>query len=210
VCPVTLVSDGKRPETRHLCFAACWSSVRQRPFPRPKSLDAPEPGALKVNNFHGKPIAYNGLAFSGSPVLVFWNGYIEPFLEDIAFRAIDLTMSAAKDRGIGLRQPLLEVQGQLYSLCRRTFDRMASIDQRLRKAGVLDEVPLRSTVNELARMHQFIDRRIEAELSAIALPATPGVWKRVNQWHKDNQLLFWAIPTSVAIIGLAAKIFGLF
>jgi hypothetical protein len=121
-------------------------------------------GTFKVNNFHGKPIAYNGLAFSGSPVLAFWNGYIEPFLEDIAFRAIDLTMSAAKDRGIGLRQPLLEVQGQLYSLCRSTFDRMANIDQRLRKAGVLDEVPLRSTANELpkakigrrAPLHYFV------------------------------------------------------
>src|ERR1039457_2506173 len=42
-CPVTLVSDGKQPKTRHLCFAACWSSVRQRPFSRPKSPDAPEP-----------------------------------------------------------------------------------------------------------------------------------------------------------------------
>ena len=42
-CPVTLVSDGKRPEIRHLCFAACRSSVRQRACSGPKSPDAPEP-----------------------------------------------------------------------------------------------------------------------------------------------------------------------
>ena len=41
-CPVTLVSDGKQPETRHLCFAACRSSVHERAFCDLKSPDAPE------------------------------------------------------------------------------------------------------------------------------------------------------------------------
>jgi len=50
--PVTLVSDGKRPEIRHLCFAACWSSVRQRPFSRPKSPDAPEPVGAEIHFDH--------------------------------------------------------------------------------------------------------------------------------------------------------------
>ena len=39
----TLVNDGKRLEIRHFCFAACGSSVRQKVFAGPKSLDAPEP-----------------------------------------------------------------------------------------------------------------------------------------------------------------------
>src|ERR1019366_9507811 len=39
----TLVSDGKRLEIRHFCFAACGSSIRQEVFAGPKSLDAPEP-----------------------------------------------------------------------------------------------------------------------------------------------------------------------
>jgi hypothetical protein len=130
---------------------------------------------VKVNDFYGKPIAYEGLAFSGSPVLIFWNGYIEPFLEDIAFRAIDLTLKSSADRTIPIRQPLLEVQGQLYGLCHKTFDRMANIDQRLRKTGVRDEVPVRRTDKELARMHQFIDKRIDAELRVIAVSATPGI-----------------------------------
>jgi uncharacterized protein DUF2779 len=40
---VTLVSDGKPREIRHLRFAACRSSVRQRVFSGPKSPDAPGP-----------------------------------------------------------------------------------------------------------------------------------------------------------------------
>jgi hypothetical protein len=34
----TLVSDGKRLEIRHFCFAACGSSIRQEVFAGPKSL----------------------------------------------------------------------------------------------------------------------------------------------------------------------------
>jgi hypothetical protein len=41
--PVTLVSDWKLLEIRHVCFAACRSSVRQPVFSGPKSPDAPEP-----------------------------------------------------------------------------------------------------------------------------------------------------------------------
>jgi hypothetical protein len=41
--PVTLVSDGKPLQIRHLCFVASRSSVRQGVFSGPKSPDAPEP-----------------------------------------------------------------------------------------------------------------------------------------------------------------------
>jgi len=161
---------------------------------------------LRVNDFYGKPIAYSGIRFSGSPVLVFWNGYIEPFLKDISFRAIDLSMRVAADRKIPLRQPLLEVQGQLYSLCRRAFDRMANIDQRLRKAGVLDQVPLRRTEKELARMLQFIDKRIDAELRAI--PAAASRFARLNAWYTARPLIARAIGPAVAAVRYIAKFFG--
>ena len=159
-----------------------------------------------MNDFYGKPIAYSGIRFSGSPALVFWNGYIEPFLEDISFRAIDVSMKVAADRKIPLRQPLLEVQGQLYSLCRRAFDRMANIDQRLRKAGVLDEVPLRRTEKELARMLQFIDKRIDAELRAI--PAAASRFARLNEWYTARPLIARAIGPAVAAVRHVAKFFG--
>jgi hypothetical protein len=161
---------------------------------------------LKVNDFYGKPIAYSGIRFSGSPAQVFWNGYIEPFLEDISFRAIDLSMKVAADRKIPLRQPLLEVQGQLYSLCRRTFDRMANIDQRLRGDGFPAKVGPRRTENELARMHQFIDKRIDAELRAI--PAAPSRFARLNEWYAARPLIARAIGPAVAVVRHVAKFFG--
>ena len=164
---------------------------------------------VRVQNFYGKPIAISGVRFRGSSELVFWNHYIEPFLEDISFKAIELAMKVAADRKIPLREPLLEARGQLHSLCRRAFDRMANIDQRLRGGGFPDNVQLRDTRNELAQMHQFIDKRIDAEL--LAVPVKSNSWMaQVNQWQKENPFLFWLIPLTVAIIGLLGKISGLF
>jgi hypothetical protein len=159
-----------------------------------------------VNDYYGKPIAYSGIRFNGSPIQVFWNGYIEPFLQDIAFRAIDLAMKSAAERKIPLREPLLEVKGNLYSLCHRTFERMADIDQRLRKGGVLNEVPIRRTDNELARMHQFIDKRIDAELRAI--PAAPSRFARLNEWYSTHPLIARAIGPGLTAIRHVAKYFG--
>lgn len=164
---------------------------------------------VRVTDFYGKPIAISGVKFSGSTELVFWSRYIEPFLEDISFKAIELAMKVAEERKIPLRQPLLEAQGQLYGLCRRAFDRMATIDQRLRSGGFPEKVQLRNTHNELARMQQFIDKRIDAELRAIPIKSSSRM-ARVNQWQKENPFLFWLIPLSVAIIGLLGKISGLF
>jgi hypothetical protein len=163
---------------------------------------------VRVSDFYGKPIAISGVRFSGSTELVFWNRYIEPFLEDISFKAIELAMKVAADRKVPLRQPLLEVQGQLYRLCCRAFDRMANIDQRLRGGGFPDKVQLRNTHNELARMHQFIDKRIEAELRALAMPVTPNWWKRLNQWFKDHPLVPWLIGLPFLVLG-ACKALGL-
>jgi hypothetical protein len=159
-----------------------------------------------VDDFYGKPIAISGVRFSGSSELAFWNGYIEPFLKDISFRAIDLSISVAADRKIPLHQPLLEVQGQLYSLCHRTFDRMANIDQRLRGAGFPAKVPLRNTDKELAQMRQFIDKRIDAEFRAI--PAAPSRFARLNEWYTARPLIGRAIGPIVGVVRHVAKYLG--
>ena len=152
---------------------------------------------MHLNDFYGKPIAIGpGIRFGGSSEGVFWCGYIEPFLEDISFRAIDTAMEKAKDRRIPLGQPLREVQGQLHGLCCRAFDRMASIDQRLRGGGFPDKVQLRNTDKELARMHQFIDKRVEGELRAI--PAAPSAFARLNSWYTEHPLVVRAIGLVIA------------
>ena len=55
VSPVTLISDGKPREIRHLRFAACRSSVRQRVLSGPKSPDAPEPNRAESRKYPTQP-----------------------------------------------------------------------------------------------------------------------------------------------------------
>lgn len=155
-------------------------------------------GEMKVATFVGTPIRYNGLRFSGSVPLVFWNGYIEPFLQDIAFRAIDLTMNAATERKLDLGQPLTEVQGQLYSLCRRVYDRMAHIDRNLRAADAQQaEVPSRDIDRELIQLRLFIDKRIDAERRA--LPDPPGRLARISRWYREHPIFARVIGPVIAV-----------
>jgi hypothetical protein len=163
---------------------------------------------IRVNDFYGKPIAIRGVKFSGSVELVFWSRYIEPFLEDISFKAIDMAIEKAAEREIPLVRALPEVQGQLHGLCRRVYDRMASIDQRLRGGGFPEKVQLRGTAGEVARMRQFIDKRIDGELWATKASAAPKKWGRANQWFKDHPLVPWLIGLPFLILG-ACKALGL-
>src|ERR1022692_5072587 len=48
---VGLVSDWKRLKLKHMCFAVCRSSARERAFSGPKSPDAPEPPFLPTGEF---------------------------------------------------------------------------------------------------------------------------------------------------------------
>jgi len=89
-------------------------------------------GGLSCKDFYGREIHYGGVKFEGSPREVFWNGYIEPFLEDITYRAIDFTINICKDKEEKIQEPLLETDRQLKSLVRKTYASMADVDRRLR------------------------------------------------------------------------------
>ena len=41
---------------------------------------------FQIKKFDGSPIRFGEIEFSGSPQDVFWNGFIEPFLEDTAIK----------------------------------------------------------------------------------------------------------------------------
>ena len=130
------------------------------------------------------------------------------FCKHIASRAIDLALRAVRERNIKTREPLLDAQGQLYSLIRRAFDRMATIDHNLRFADAHTDVPMKNTDSKQEQVRHFVDRRIEAEFKA--LPPTSKRWTKLNQWHKDNPIISWAIGLSIAIAGLVGKLKGLF
>jgi hypothetical protein len=46
---------------------------------------------LKLTDYFGKEIPYSGIGFEGSPQIVFWKGFIQPFLQDITSRCFSRT-----------------------------------------------------------------------------------------------------------------------
>ena len=155
---------------------------------------------FQVKSFDGRTIAYQGVEFEGSPRLVYWSRYIEPFLEELCISEVGRAVSMAKERDVDARLLLPEVQGFLLAGCRTIYARMAEIDRRLRGKGFPNRVEPRSTEQELRTMERFLDERIRAELE---------MWTGKSSfeiWYERNKVWVWAIGIFISVVGLLAKV----
>jgi hypothetical protein len=156
---------------------------------------------LKVKQFGGREISYQGIGFDGSPRTVFWGRYIDPFLEALSIEEIDFAVSSAKERKVDATLLLPEVQGVLVAAVQEIFQQMAEIDRRLLGNGNPESVPLRSVEGDVSRICAFIDDRIKCELA---------MWKpksAAEEWYEENKFLVWLVGIIVAVVGFAAKFY---
>jgi hypothetical protein len=157
---------------------------------------------FRCKDFYGKEMQYQGISFEGSPREVFWARYIEPFLEDISYRAIDQTIRFCNEKKGKLEKPILETAELLKILVRKTYELMADVDRRLRGCGYPETIGKRSVDAEVATMDRFIDDRVQSEIAMYKRP-----WK-IDDFYKDHPFLFWFITLALGIIGAAfIKIF---
>jgi hypothetical protein len=153
-----------------------------------------------IKTFDEREISYAGVGFDGSPRMIFWTRYIEPFLEALAVSEIGIAVSMAKGKGVDAKLLLPEVQGLLSSGFRKVYARMAEVDRRLRGKGFPNTVELRSVESEVRRMDEFLDERIRSELM---------MWKpksRREGWYERNKFFVWAVGILITIVfGLLAR-----
>jgi hypothetical protein len=147
---------------------------------------------MRVRDFHGREICYQGVGFEGSPRTVFWSRYIEPFLEDITFRAVDYALKLSAEKGVNPQWVLTEVQGLLHSYTRKTLERMSDIDARLRKPTLLGSTARRSIDRERGGMERFIDARINAEL-AVRSSMRFALISRATTSSSETLTLIWSM-----------------
>jgi hypothetical protein len=97
---------------------------------------------VRLTDFFGKEISYigGGLEFEGSPREFFWNGFIQPFLNDIVSRNFSETERFCREKGLDWRLPLEETALLLKIGINKAYNRMSAIDQRLRGKGYPDSV----------------------------------------------------------------------
>lgn len=142
---------------------------------------------LSVKRFDGRTIGYSGIAYEGSPEQVFWSRYIEPFLEDLTLRQFTDTVKLALEREVDARAALKETHDLLLSACRKTYRRMADIDQQLRGGGFPQSVPTKDWKKHYSIMQAFIDKHHQAELAMLKEP------NRMERWYGHNKGLAWAL-----------------
>jgi hypothetical protein len=158
--------------------------------------------------FDETKIQYQGeVIFEGSPREVFWGHYIEPFLEDISYRAIDQAIHLCKDKNVRLNEPLLETTQLLKLLFRKTFNLMADIDRGLRGRGYPQNIEKRGVDAEIAAMDKFIDTRVESD---IRMYKTKSISERLNDFYHKYQLLLWIVGITVGLFSVALGIAALY
>lgn len=157
---------------------------------------------LNVKKADGKEIRYKGIEFEGSPEHVFWNGYIEPFLEQLAFGLIEAGMERSASKKCDLTPVLNEIQELLRLGVSNVYSEMADVDRRLRGKGFPQNVSLKNTDGYIHRMEAFIARRIETERR---------LWKPVPIWeriYENNKFLVWLLGFCVSVLGVIAAFAG--
>lgn len=157
-------------------------------------LNSGKPITLK--QFNGRTISYEGNGFEGSPRRVFWSGYIEPFLENLVIRQIENANLTAQNKNVDLKTFLPELQDLLVAGCRKVYDRMAEVDQRLLGKGFPENVQIRSIEHEFELIKSFISDHINAELR---------MWKP-KRWYDG---LYERHKSAIGILSLIVGIAGL-
>jgi hypothetical protein len=95
----------------------------------------------------------------------FWNGFIQPFLQDITSRSFAETREFCIARGIEMKQPTEETAILLKAGINQIYERMSDIDRRLRGKGFPNAVPKYNPRSEIESSEAFVLERMTAELA---------------------------------------------
>ena len=116
----------------------------------------------EVKKFYGGTIKYSGVEFSGTPVLVFWEGFIEPFLEHGIVEILEQVADEALAKQLDPEPCINKAAGSLNGAIAKTYNRMAEIDQRLRGKGDPDSVKRKDVTEKIEKMRNFLQRHKNA------------------------------------------------
>lgn len=128
---------------------------------------------FEIERFDGSKISYQGIAFAGSPVEVFWRGFIEPYIEDESLKILEQAGQLATECEIPPESVVNEARCLLHVVVRRVYGKMSEVDRTLRGDGF--NFPDRKDVtSHIAAMSAYID----SEARIIALKASKNLNKQ--------------------------------
>ena len=89
---------------------------------------------VRVKKFDGKFISHSGCRFSGTAVQVFWNGYIEPYIENVVKKKIKETIELAKVKNVPISAVIESTKANLSGGIDTIYRKMQKVDSRKLKS----------------------------------------------------------------------------
>jgi len=117
---------------------------------------------LEIENYYGKPIRYSGIKYDGSPRVVYWGGFIEPFLENGIIKSLSELEKVCLQKNLDINDYVNEMEDLLRTLVVKTYNNMAEIDQILRGNGYPKSVTKFNVSDKITNMEDYLKKYIVA------------------------------------------------
>lgn len=135
---------------------------------------------LDITNIHGKPVRYSGIKFEGSPRVVFWSGFFEPFLSKAARESLQWTIDTCRERHLDAGEYVTETRDLLALLVERVYEHIVRTDQVLRGGGFPNTVAPVNVSSKVDATKRYLDDLVVALThSGAPAPAPPSPGKEI-------------------------------
>ncbi len=123
-------------------------------------------GKFKVTKYDGKEIHYEGKSeFVGSPRIVFWEGFIEPFIENGIQKTLDEVGKECQQNNLDPEPHIKDTASLLRGVISKVYSYMAEADQVLRGKGYPDKVVRVDVKDKILKMNEVLDEHVKAALA---------------------------------------------
>ena len=153
---IALELPGKKPELYPITFQKVKELDKVITGKLMEWKKLPMRGGMQVKNYYGKVISYEGVTIDGSPRLVFWDNFIEPFLENGTIDILNATYQMCAEKNLTPYPYIKEACEILKLLNRKTYKSMSRIDQVSKGNGFPDSVTPKNVDEKINKMDQFI------------------------------------------------------
>jgi hypothetical protein len=157
----------------------------------------------EVEDYYGRRIRYQGVEFEGSPRMVFWEGFIEPFLEHGIIDILEQVAEDAKKSNLTPEPCINEAVGLLYGRISAIYGRMAEIDQNLRGKGYPENVKRRDVSERIKKMHSYLQKQQKAITEMVT---SQSVYAQKEKWYQRTKFKYVVIPLLTIVFTLIFEI----
>lgn len=151
-------------------------------------------GTLSISRFDGRKITVGGcIEFSDSTRQVFWQNYIEPFLEDFTVTIIKSIENECLKSDLNLDDHLKYLSVALPKMYNIIYSAMSEVDQQLRGHGYPKKIQRQEIKGYLGGMERFLEDHLEMVMQK----------NFKDKKVKNNISKIWKDPVWSKVIGTA-------